>query len=61
MSFERLVQDRNHGEQNHDPLLWLSILGEEFGEVSKEIYEINRTKNPCDRNEKFRRLKINWW
>ena len=56
VSFERTLQKRTYGVQNHNPLLWLSILGEEFGEVSKEIYEINRTKNPCTPNEVHRRL-----
>jgi NTP pyrophosphatase (non-canonical NTP hydrolase) len=38
---ERERQDRKWGEQNHDPLVWLSILGEEFGEVSKAVLEAN--------------------
>lgn len=40
---ERKRQDEKFGEQNHDPLKWLAIIGEEFGEVSKEIIE-NRPK-----------------
>lgn len=36
---ERERQDEKWGEQNHDPLLWLSILGEEFGEIAKELNE----------------------
>jgi len=33
VSKERDRQDRLWGEQNHDPVYWLSILGEEFGEA----------------------------
>lgn len=36
---ERTKQDEKWGVQNHDPLLWNAILGEEFGEVSKAILE----------------------
>lgn len=30
---ERERQDEMWGEQNHHPLLWFSIIGEEFGEM----------------------------
>jgi NTP pyrophosphatase (non-canonical NTP hydrolase) len=30
---ERERQDAKWGEQNHDPMDWYSILGEEFGEM----------------------------
>ena len=36
---ERQSQVQKWGVQNHSPLEWLSILGEEFGEVSKAICE----------------------
>jgi len=36
---ERFNQDMKWGEQNHTPTLWLSILGEEFGEVCKAVCE----------------------
>jgi len=36
---ERIKQERKWGQQNHDPLKWNAILGEEFGEVSKAILE----------------------
>ena len=36
---ERRKQDKKWGQQNHDPALWYAILGEEFGEVGKEICE----------------------
>ena len=32
---ERERQDGLWGEQNHDPILWCAILGEEVGEVNK--------------------------
>ncbi len=34
---ERIRQDGKWGEQNHDPSLWLVILGEEVGEASEAI------------------------
>lgn len=36
---ERQAQDDKFGTQDHDKLMWLAIIGEEFGEVSKEIIE----------------------
>jgi len=36
---ERDRQDEKWGEQNHVPLRWYAILGEEFGEVGKAINE----------------------
>jgi hypothetical protein len=41
---ERQEQDEKWGEQNHSDLKWLSILGEEFGEVCKEVTEDNPAK-----------------
>lgn len=32
---ERVKQDAKWGEQNHDDLYWLAILGEEFGEAAE--------------------------
>lgn len=37
---ERIKQDDKWGEQNHDPFLWCSILGEEVGEVSRAALNI---------------------
>ena len=34
---ERRRQESKWGEQNHIPSYWYSILGEEFGEVGKEV------------------------
>jgi len=36
---ERDSQDARWGQQNHDPLTWLAILGEEVGEVNKAALE----------------------
>ena len=36
---ERERQNHKWGEQNHNPIEWISILGEEFGEASKEAIE----------------------
>jgi len=40
---ERDKQDSKWGMQNHHPAWWLSILGEEFGEVCKAVCENNDT------------------
>lgn len=33
---ERLRQDEKFGpDQNHDPMVWLAILGEEYGEAAR--------------------------
>ncbi len=34
---ERLRQDRKWGEQNHDDVWWVAILGEEFGEAAQAV------------------------
>lgn len=36
---ERNRQDRKWGEQNHEDAFWYVILGEEFGEVGRAIFE----------------------
>lgn len=36
---ERSRQDAKWGEQNHEPPIWLGILGEEFGELCQAINE----------------------
>ena len=36
---ERSRQEAKWGQQNHDPLLWLAILGEEVGEANKAAIE----------------------
>lgn len=47
---ERERQDAKWGEQNHGPLLWLAILGEEFGEVSKAALEAVVMGDPTFKN-----------
>lgn len=32
-------QHKKWGDQNHDPVYWIGILGEEFGEVCKAVIE----------------------
>ena len=39
VDIERARQDEKWGEQNHDPFIWCSILGEEKGEVDKASLE----------------------
>jgi NTP pyrophosphatase (non-canonical NTP hydrolase) len=48
---ERAIQDAKWGEQNHHPAWWLSILGEEFGEVCKAVCENNDTGKGSYRDE----------
>ena len=36
---ERVRQDEKWGTQNHHPIEWLSILGEEVGEANKAALE----------------------
>jgi hypothetical protein len=36
---ERTRQDKKFGKQNHNLPLWITILGEEFGEAAKAAYE----------------------
>ncbi|BFH71914.1 hypothetical protein J27TS7_08350 [Paenibacillus dendritiformis] len=39
VAYERRRQDSKWGEQNHQPPLWIGILGEEFGELCEAINE----------------------
>ena len=34
---ERARQDKTWGTQNHHPFVWLSIIGEEYGECHKAL------------------------
>ena len=36
---ERIRQDNKWGEQNHPPIYWMGILGEEFGELCEAVNE----------------------
>ena len=42
---ERAVQKVEWGEQNHRPLLWFSIIGEEYGEMCRAFNEYTFDKN----------------
>jgi hypothetical protein len=37
---ERRLQDEKWGEQNHPDYVWVTILGEEFGEACKALLEM---------------------
>lgn len=39
---ERDLQDQKWGQQNHHPLKWLAILGEEVGELCRAVLEGNK-------------------
>jgi NTP pyrophosphatase (non-canonical NTP hydrolase) len=39
---ERTKQDNQWGEQNHHPIKWLAILGEEVGEANHAVLEHDR-------------------
>lgn len=38
---ERQRQNEKWGEQNHNAVEWIAILGEEFGEASKEAVDFH--------------------
>jgi hypothetical protein len=37
IALERIEQDKQWGEQNHHPFVWLAILAEEFGKFSQAV------------------------
>lgn len=39
VKLERRLQDQKWGEQNHHPVWWMAILGEEVGESQKAVLE----------------------
>jgi NTP pyrophosphatase (non-canonical NTP hydrolase) len=43
---ERERQDEKWGEQNHHPLLWFSIIGEEYGEMCHAFNEYTFEETP---------------
>ena len=45
LNTERKRQDQKWGEQNHEPMKWLAILGEEYGEACAAILD-NREPEP---------------
>jgi len=46
---ERRRQDSKWGVQDNDPVVWLSILGEEFGELAQAINETLFDNGPLER------------
>ncbi|MEX2461291.1 MAG: MazG-like family protein [Paenibacillaceae bacterium] len=46
---ERKRQDAKWGQQNHDPVYWLSILGEEVGELCQAVNETVFDNGPDER------------
>ena len=56
---ERARQDSIWGEQNHSPLEWLAILGEERGEVDRAVCEAHFPNYPsCGDWSKYRQELI---
>lgn len=45
---ERARQDAKWGEQNHDPQVWMAILGEEFGELCQAANDLRWPKSEPD-------------
>lgn len=41
IELEKIRQYAMWGEQNHSPVVYFAILAEEFGEVAKEVVELN--------------------
>ena len=48
---ERKRQDGKWGEQNHEPVYWLGILGEEFGELCLAVNETVFDNGPENRRK----------
>lgn len=48
---ERTRQDEKWGEQNHQPPIWLGILGEEFGELCEAVNETVFDNGPEERKK----------
>lgn len=47
---ERRRQDEKWGEQNHDPQVWMAILGEEFGELCQAANDLRWPKPVSGQN-----------
>jgi NTP pyrophosphatase (non-canonical NTP hydrolase) len=45
ISIKRKWQDEKFGEQNHHPLMWFSIIGEEFGEMCAAFNDYSLTED----------------
>jgi len=50
---ERVKQEKKWGEQNHNPFIYLAILGEEYGELAKECVEHGLTGLDHDNNDRL--------
>jgi NTP pyrophosphatase (non-canonical NTP hydrolase) len=48
---ERVNQNEKWGEQNHHPLLWFSIIGEEYGEMCHTFNEYTFDKDTAHLND----------
>jgi hypothetical protein len=46
IALERQRQEAKWGTQDHDPLQWITILGEEYGEACRGAYEFWRNGSP---------------
>jgi len=46
---ERSRQDEKWGEQNHHPMVWMGILGEEFGELCQAVNETTFDNGPAEK------------
>jgi len=49
---ERCKQELKWGEQNHEPILWCAILGEEVGEVNKAALDAKQAFSTAYANMK---------
>lgn len=45
---ERSKQDAKWGQQNHDPQVWMAILGEEYGELCQAANDLRWPKSEMD-------------
>ncbi len=43
---ERARQDAKWGQQDHEPMAWMGILGEEFGELCEAVNETHFNNGP---------------
>ena len=48
---ERKRQDDKWGQQDHDPTVWMGILGEEFGELCQAVNETWFDNGPDERQK----------
>jgi len=60
VAMERRSQDEHWGEQNHNPVEWLAILGEEVGKASQGANKAHHILGPygSDYNQRLYRQKM---